>query len=74
MTDADKRALAERLVQCGFLHKDERGRYLLTLDGQLAGAMLAAVAVWHAQEGEEVVRPHKNLAGSIAEHVRRCGP
>jgi hypothetical protein len=33
LSDNDKRALAERLVRDGYLHKDERGRYLLTLDG-----------------------------------------
>jgi hypothetical protein len=58
LSDEDKRALAERLVRDGYMHKDERGRYLLTLDGHLAFAMLAAVAVWHAHEGVPCVLPH----------------
>jgi DNA-binding IclR family transcriptional regulator len=55
LSDEDKRALAERLVRDGYLRQDDRGRYWLTPTGHCAGAMLAAVAMWHAQEGDQ---PH----------------
>jgi hypothetical protein len=54
LDDDQKRALAERLVREGYLVRDQDGRYLLTRDGNLAGQMLYACAVWHQQEGEKL--------------------
>jgi hypothetical protein len=57
LSDDEKRALCERLEGWGLVRRDEQGRFRITQDGNVAGCMLYAMAIFEEAECATVWPP-----------------